>query len=394
MRLHPRTHRLQTESAFKVLARARELERRGHDVIHLEIGQPDFPTPPHIVEAAVKALRDGHTGYGPAPGLPELREAIAEDAGRRRGIRIEPSQVIVTPGAKPIIFYTIQSLVGEGDEVIYPDPGFPMYASLIAHSGAVPVPLPLREASGFRFDADEFRSLLTDRTRLVILNSPQNPTGGVLERQDLEAIAAEARRRDLTVLADEIYINFLYDGPFESIAALPGMQERTVILDGFSKSYAMTGWRVGYGILPAPLVDAFETYNVNIASCTATFSQIAAVAAIRGPQEPVQAMVREFRRRRDFLAAALNELPGFRCAVPRGAFYAFPSIAGTGQSSAELSRRLLEEAHVATLAGNSFGQAGEGYLRWSYASSLPNLEKAVERMKRYLAASPAGRRPS
>ncbi|MBI4600465.1 MAG: pyridoxal phosphate-dependent aminotransferase [Planctomycetes bacterium] len=384
LRIHPRTARLQTESAFKVLARARELERSGREVIHLEIGQPDFPSPPHACEAAVRALREGKTGYGPAPGLPELRAAIAEDAGRRRGLRFDPSQVIVTPGGKPIILYTIQALAGEGDEVIYPDPGFPMYASLIAHAGAAPVPLRLREEAGFRFDAGELRSLLSDRTRLVIINSPQNPTGGVLERADLQVIAEEAVRRDLAVLSDEIYLNFLYEGTFESIAALPGMADRTVILDGFSKTYAMTGWRLGYGILPPALAEAFELYNVNIVSCAATFSQHGALEAIRGPQDCVRFMVRELRRRRDFLVGALAGLPGVRCQRPRGAFYAFPWIAGTGYTSSGLSAALLDEAGVATLAGNSFGRGGEGYLRLSYASSMENLEKAVERMRGFL----------
>jgi aspartate/methionine/tyrosine aminotransferase len=383
MRLHPRTDRLKTESAFKVLARARELEREGRDIIHLEIGQPDFPTAPAICDAAIAAMRAGHTGYGPAPGLPELRGAIAEVAGRRRGIPIRPEQVIVTPGGKPVILYTIQSLVGPVDEVIYPDPGFPMYASLIAHSGAEPVPLPIREARGFRFDAAEFRSRLSDRTRLVILNSPHNPTGGVLGEEDLAVIAGEAVRRDLAVLSDEIYIDFLYSGTFQSIASLPGMAERTVILDGFSKSYSMTGWRVGYGIVPDSLAAAFELYNVNIVSCTATFSQHGALEAIRGSQEGVRAMVAEFRRRRDFLVAALDRLPGFRCALPGGAFYAFPSIHETGLSSSEMASRLLDEAGVAVLAGNSFGPGGEGYIRLSYASSMDNLEKAVERMRKF-----------
>ncbi len=389
MRIQPRAERLQTESAFKILERARELERAGREVVHLEIGQPDFPTPPHICEAAARALREGKTGYGPSPGLSELRVAIAEDAGRRRGVSFDPAQVIVTPGGKPIIFYAVHALAGEGDEVMYPDPGFPMYASVIGHSGAQPVPLRLREETGFRFDPDEFRSRLTERTRLVIINSPQNPTGGVLTAGDLEVIAEEAERRDLMVLSDEIYINFLYDGSFQSIAALPGMKERTVILDGFSKSYSMTGWRLGYGIVPPRLAEAFELYNVNIVSCAATFSQYGALQAIRGPQETVGKMVAEFRRRRDYLVEALNGLPGFRCAPPRGAFYAFPNVAGTGRTSRELARDLLDHAGVATLAGDSFGQGGKGYLRLSYASSMENLEKAVKKMKGFLSGPAA-----
>jgi aspartate aminotransferase len=387
MELHPRAGRLWTESAFQVLARARQLEALGRDVVHLEIGQPDFPTPPHIVEAAVRALRDGKTGYGPAPGIPELREAIAEDVSRRRGIRVRPSQVIVTPGAKAIIFYTVNAFSGRGDEVIYPDPGFPMYSSLIAHAGATPVPIVLGEESGFRFDPDEFRSRLSPRTKLIILNYPHNPTGGMLAKADLAVVAEEAVKRDLLVLADEIYSNFLYDGGFTSIASLPGMEDRTVILDGFSKSYAMTGWRVGYGVVPPRFADAYELYQVNIASCTATFSQYAAIEAIRGPQDSLRAMVAEFQKRRDYLVGALAEVPGFRCAPPGGAFYAFPSVHGTGVRSAELASLLLEEAGVAVLSGNSFGRAGEGYLRFSYASSLSNLEKAVSRLKEYFTRS-------
>jgi len=383
MDLHPRARRLWTESAFQVLARARQLEAEGRDIVHLEIGQPDFPTAPNIVEAAARALRDGKTGYGPAPGIPELREAIAEDVSRRRGIRVKASQVIVTPGAKAIIFYTVNAFAGRGDEVIYPDPGFPMYSSLIAHSGAKGVPLVLREGTGFRFDPDEFRSKLTERTKLIIVNYPHNPTGGTLAPEDFAVIAEEAERRDLAVLADEIYKDFLYEGEFASIAALPGMDRRTVILDGFSKSYSMTGWRVGFGIVPERFASAYELYNVNIASCTATFNQYGALEAVRGPQDPVRAMVREFRKRRDYLVAELSKIPGFRCAPPAGAFYAFPSIQGSGLASSVLATQLLDEAGVAVLSGNSFGPGGEGYLRFSYASSLANLEKAVTRLKEH-----------
>ena len=385
-----RALRFGVESAFQVLARAQELEAAGKTVIHLEIGQPDFPTPPNVCEAAIQALREGKTGYGPAPGLPELRAAIAEDAGRRRGLSFRPGQVIVTPGAKPIILYAIQALAGEGDEVVHPDPGFPMYASLIAHAGAKPVALPLREEHGFGFDADEFRERLSARTRLVIVNSPHNPTGGTLREEDLAVIAEESGRRGFAVLSDEIYINFLYEGSFRTIASFPGMADRTIILDGFSKSYSMTGWRLGYGIVPPSLAEAFELLNVNIVSCAATFSQYGAVEAIRGTQEPLRRMVDEFRSRRDFLVAALRRLPGVRCALPGGAFYAFPNVQGTGLGSIELARLLLEEAGVATLAGNSFGRSGDGYLRLSYASSMANLEKAVERMERFL-KGPLGR---
>ncbi len=384
MKIHPRSTRLETENAFKVLARAQELEAEGRDIVHLEIGQPDFPTPEHIREAAIQAIRDGKTGYVPAPGIPPLREAIAADAGRRRGLEFSAEQVIVTPGAKPIMLYTIQSLVGEGDEVIYPDPGFPMYRSLIAHSGARGVPLPIREAKNFRFDADEFRSLLSDRTRLVILNSPQNPTGGVFTLEDLEVVAAAARERDFAILSDEIYINILYEGTHTSIATLPGMLERTIILDGLSKSYSMTGWRLGYGIVPLELAETFELYNVNIVSCAANFNQWGGLAAITGPQDATAAMVAEFKRRRDFLVDGLNQLPGVGCVRPAGAFYAFPNIRETGRSAEELADALLEEAGVAVLAGTSFGAEGEGYLRLSYATTIERLGIALERMGEFL----------
>jgi aspartate aminotransferase len=390
MKIQPRAQRLRVESAFTVLARAQELEAAGRPVIHLEIGQPDFPTPAHICEAAARALKEGKTGYGPSLGLPALRRAIAADAGRRRGIAFQAEQVVVTPGAKPILFYAINALAGEGDEVIYPDPGFPMYHSIAAYSGARPVPLLLREEKGFRFDPEEFRSLLSSRTRLVVLNSPHNPTGGLLTAGDLEVVAEEAVKRDFMVLSDEIYINILYEGAFRSIAALPGMAERTVILDGFSKSYSMTGWRLGYGILPPALVETFDRYNINIVSCATTFNQYGALAAIEGSQEPVRAMVEEFRRRRDFLVDGLNRLPGVKCLRPGGAFYAFPSIRETGYTSAELAGRLLEEAGVAVLPGTAFGPGGEGYLRLSYANSLPNLKTGLERMAAFLAGS--GRR--
>ena len=367
-----------------MLARAQALERAGREIIHLEIGQPDFPTPPHICDAAIDALRAGKTGYGPTPGIPELRAAIASASGALRGIRVDPDQVIVTPGGKPIIFYAVNSLAGAGDEVIYPDPGFPMYASDIAHSGARGVPLPLREERSFRFDAGEFLERVSERTRLVILNSPHNPTGGVLGDHDLRVIAEAAVRHDFLVLSDEIYNRFLYDGDFRSIASLDGMAERTIILDGFSKSYSMTGWRVGYAIVPHRLAETFELYNVNIVSCTATFNQYGALAAISGSQECVQSMVEEFRARRDLLVSALNELPGVRCVMPGGAFYAFPSIEGTGLAESELSSRLLEEAGVATLAGTAFGAEGKGFLRLSYANSRENLRRGVERIGEFL----------
>jgi aspartate aminotransferase len=382
--LQPRATSLRGESAFEVLSRAREIEASGRQVIHLEIGQPDFPTPANICDAAIAALRAGQTGYGPSQGLPELRAAIAEHAGLLRRLAIPPERVVVAPGAKPLLFYAINALAGPGDEVLLPDPGFPMYASLAAHSGARPVPLPLHEENGFRFDPAQFRGLVNDRTRLVILNSPHNPTGGVLTAEDLEVVAAECRRHRFLVLSDEVYKHFSYDAPFLSIASLPGMAERTIIVDGFSKSYSMTGWRVGYGIVPAELVAAFDLYQVNIISCTCTFNQYGAIEALRGPQDAVRAMVAEFHRRRDFLVRGLNRLPGVTCVLPQGAFYAFPNVRATGIPSPLLARRLLDEAGVAVLAGNSFGPAGDGYLRLSYANSLANLEAAIERMDEFL----------
>ncbi|MCH2368272.1 MAG: pyridoxal phosphate-dependent aminotransferase, partial [Planctomycetes bacterium] len=319
--LHERARQLAGESAFDVLRRAQELEAAGREVVHLEIGQPDFPTPAHIRAAAARALDEGHTGYGPSQGLPELRDAIAEKAGELRGLSFSPEEIVVAPGAKALLFYAINALAGPGDEVIYPDPGFPAYQSVIAHSGATPVPLPLREETGFRFDADEFRGLVSDRTRLVILNSPQNPTGGVLEREDLRAVAAAAVENDFRILSDEIYLHFCYDSPFETIASVEEAGERVIIIDGFSKTYSMTGWRLGYALLPPSLVKTFDLYNVNIASCACTFSQHAAVEALRGPQDSVTSMVAEFRERRDYLVEGLNSIRGISCDTPGGAFY-------------------------------------------------------------------------
>ncbi|MEM7231193.1 MAG: pyridoxal phosphate-dependent aminotransferase [Planctomycetota bacterium] len=383
--LKKRATRLIGESAFEVLARAKKLEAQGREVIHLEIGQPDFPTPAHVREAAKDALDRGQTGYGPSSGLPELRQAVASHAGQMRNIEIGADRVVIAPGAKPLLFYGINALGDAGDEILYPDPGFPMYRSLVAHSGATPVPLPLHERNGFVFDPDEFKELVSEKTSLVILNSPQNPSGGVLSRSDLEVVAAAANEYDFYVLSDEIYAHFSYDAPFESIASLPGMQERTIIVDGFSKAYAMTGWRLGFAILPVELAKTFDLYNVNIASCACTFGQIGAVAALEGTQEPLREMVAEFRTRRDYLVSALNELPGVRCLSPGGAFYAFPNIEETGRTSRDLASSLLEDAGVAVLSGDSFGPNGEGFLRLSYANSLENLKRAVERMTKFLA---------
>ncbi|MFQ5343393.1 MAG: pyridoxal phosphate-dependent aminotransferase [Anaerolineae bacterium] len=380
MKFAQRMSRLGTETAFEVLARAKALEAQGRDVIHLEIGEPDFDTPAHIVEAAVRALHEGHTHYTPAAGVPALRQTIARHISESRGIDARPEHVVVTPGAKPIMFFTLLALAQAGDEVIYPNPGFPIYESMINFVGATPVPLPLREERDFRFDADEFRSLVSDRTRLIILNSPQNPTGGVLTREDLQAVADVARERGIMVLSDEVYEQILYAGEHVSIASLPDMQELTILLDGYSKTYAMTGWRLGYGVMPTALAEQVTKLMVNSNSCTAAFTQQAGIAALTGPTDEVRAMVRAFRERRDVIVNGLNQIPGIRCVMPAGAFYAFPNVTGTGVGSRELADRLLNEAGVATLAGESFGAYGAGYLRLSYANSVENIRAALERI--------------
>src|SRR5881392_2425855 len=381
MRVAGRMARLGTESAFEVLARARALERAGREIVHLEIGEPDFDTPAHIKEAAKRALDAGATHYGPSAGLPELREAIAKHVGETRGVPVSPDEVVVTPGAKPIMFFTILALVGAGDEVIYPNPGFPIYESVINFVGGVPVPIPLREEEGFGFDLELFERKVSPRTRLIIINSPENPTGGVLDRRQLEVVARIAAERRIPVLADEIYRQFLYEGEFTSIMGFPSMRELTVLLDGFSKSYAMTGWRLGYGVMPQPLAEHVTRLMVNSASCTATFVQLAGLAALRGDQTPVARMVAEFKRRRDLIVNGLGRLPGVTCALPRGAFYVFPNIKATGRTSADVAERLLQEAGVAVLAGTAFGAHGEGYLRLSYANSEANLKLALDRMR-------------
>ena len=376
-----RMGRLGTESAFEVLARARALERQGKEIVHLEIGEPDFDTPAHIREAAKRALDGGATHYGPAAGLPELREAIAKDVGATRNIPVTPEEIVVTPGAKPIMYFVITALVNPGDEVIYPNPGFPIYESVINFVGGVPVPIPLREESGFGFDLDVFERSASSRTKLIIINSPQNPTGGVLEPDQLGRIAEIAKRYRIPVLADEIYKSFLYEGEFASITRFPGMKDLVIILDGFSKSYAMTGWRLGYGVMPEGLADHVTRLMVNSNSCTASFTQLAGIAALQGDQTPVAKMVAEFRRRRDLIVEGLNGLPGVSCGRPRGAFYVFPNVTALRRPSAEVAEALLKEAGVAALGGTAFGQHGEGYLRLSYANSEANLRKALERMR-------------
>ncbi|MBC7222663.1 MAG: pyridoxal phosphate-dependent aminotransferase [Anaerolineae bacterium] len=385
IRLAKAMHRLGTETAFEVLLKARQLEAQGREVVHLEIGEPDFDTPAHIVEAAVEALRRGETHYTPSAGIPALREAIAAYVARTRGIPVDPEQVVVVPGGKPIIFFTILSLCEPGDEVIYPNPGFPIYESMIRFVGAKPVPIPLRMERDFRLDVDQLADLLSPRTKLVILNSPHNPTGGVLGPEDLRAIAEAVQRTDAMVLSDEIYSRIVYEGTFHSIASVPGMAERTVILDGFSKTYAMTGWRLGYGVMPRELAPHITRLMTNSNSCTASFVQHAGIAALQGDQTPVDRMVAAFRERRDVVVRGLQEVPGFRCTWPAGAFYAFPNIEGTGLTAHQMQEYLLEEAGVATLAGTSFGQFGEGFIRLSYANSVENLRKGLERIREAVA---------
>ncbi len=378
-----------TETAFTVLVKARALEAQGRRVVHLEIGEPDFDTPSHIIQAGQQALESGLTHYGPAAGLPELRQAVSAYLARWRGLDVPWDQVIITPGGKPVMFYTIMTLVNPGDEVLYPNPGFPIYESMVRFVGGKAVAMRLREERQFRFDPDEFRSLVTDRTRLIIVNSPHNPTGSVLAPSDLETIAEVATERNIAVLSDEIYARIIYSGEHRSIASLPGMLDRTIILDGWSKTWAMTGWRLGFGVFPAAMVPHVDRLISNSVSCTATFSQKAAIAALDGPQDRVEAMVAEFRRRRALIVDGLNRLPGVHCLEPQGAFYAFPNITGTGMSSQELADRLLNEAGVACLAGSSFGEWGEGYLRFSYANSLENIQWALDRMGELLRATVA-----
>jgi aspartate/methionine/tyrosine aminotransferase len=384
MQLASAMSRIGTETAFEVLVRSRALEAQGRSIVHLEIGEPDFQTPQHIVDAAKQALDEGWTHYGPAQGLPELRAAIAEYVSASRGIPVDADRVCVVPGGKPIIFFPMLALLETGDEVIYPNPSFPIYESMIKFCGATPVPMPLLEDRGFSFDLNLFRDKLSARTKMVILNSPANPTGGVIPVEDIEAIAGMLRDRDVIVLSDEIYSRMSYGKQPVSIATFPGMQEKTIILDGFSKTYAMTGWRMGYGVMPKFLVDPLNTLMVNSNSCTASFTQRAGIAALRGPQGPSEAMIAEFRRRRDAFVAALNEIPGFRCAMPEGAFYAFPNIEGTGWKSKPLADALLEQAGVACLSGTAFGAYGEGYIRFSYANSMENLMEAVKRVGKFL----------
>jgi aspartate aminotransferase len=386
--LAKRMGRLGTESAFEVLTRATAMEARGRKVIHMEIGEPDFDTPRHVSEAAIRAIRDGHTGYCAAPGLPELQEAVASFFARTRGLDYSPNRVVITPGAKPIMFFTILAVCEQGDEVLYPDPGFPMYESITSFTGATPVPVPLREENGFLMDPQELASLVTERTRLVILNSPHNPSGSALSRSHLEGVAAALAGRDVYVLSDEVYWAIHYDGEHTSIAQLDGMADRTILLDGCSKSFAMTGWRLGFAAFPEQLVEPVTRLVINAVSCTANFVQRGAIAALTGPFGPVEEMVREFRSRRDVIVDGLNRIPGVTCTVPAGAFYAFPNVSSFGAPAADVADHLLDAAGVACLAGTAFGRHGEGHLRMSYATSVENIRDALEAVEAALAEFP------
>lgn len=382
MHIAQRMSRLGTETAFEVLVKAKKLEAEGKDIVHLEIGEPDFDTPKNIVKAGKDALDSGFTHYGPSPGLPQAREAVAEYIERTRpGVECSPDEVVITPGAKPIMFYAMMATVDEGDEVIYPNPGFPIYESVIDFLGARPVALPLRESNEFRLSIDDLEERITPKTRMLILNSPQNPTGGILTEKDLEEIAELAVKHDLIVFSDEIYSRITYDG-FEhtSILKFPGMKERTILLDGFSKTYAMTGWRLGYGVMPSSIASLVAKLQTNCTSCTSSFTQMAGVEALSGPQEDAEKMIEQFRKRRDVIVDGLNQIPGFRCHRPQGAFYVFPNIEATGRSSAFMADYLLNEAGVACLSGTAFGAHGEGFIRFSYANSIENIEKALERI--------------
>jgi aspartate/methionine/tyrosine aminotransferase len=384
MKLSTRLKNVRGEGAFDVLVKARALEAQGRSIIHMEIGEPDFPTPPNIIEAGKRALDQGWTKYGPTQGDPELRQAIAEHISETRGISVGPDRIVVTPGGKPMLFLPMLALLEPGDEALYPNPGFPIYESTINYTGAKAVPIPLVEERGFSIDLEEFEKSLTDRTKLIILCSPQNPTGGTIPEADIRAIAEMIRDRDVIVLSDEIYSRIWFDEKPFSIASLDGMVDKTIILDGFSKTYSMTGWRIGYGAMPKWIADAVCLLMVNVNSHTASFTQRAAIEALRGPQDAVGKMVAEFARRRDVIVEGFNRIPGFRCARPGGAFYAFPNTSGTGIRSDELANRILQEAGVACLTGTSFGKYGEGYLRFSYACGLDQIKEALERIDKFM----------
>jgi aspartate/methionine/tyrosine aminotransferase len=387
LRLAERMQRLGTETAFEVMVRARALEAKGRDIVHLEIGEPDFDTPANVINAAVGALRGGMTHYGPSAGLPKLREAIAREVGRMRDIEVKPEEVVVVPGGKPIIFFVMLALAGEGDEVIYPNPGFPIYESMINFVGAKAVPIPLREERQFRLDVNELTKLITPRTKLIILNSPANPTGGVLDEQDIRDFVAAMGDRNIMVLSDEIYSRLIFEGRHFSPMSIPSFRDRVILLDGFSKTYAMTGWRLGYGVMRPDLAAHIARLMTNSNSCTASFTQIAGVEALAGDQTPVTRMCQSFRQRCDLMVDGLNRIKGFRCLRPKGAFYVFPNIEGTGRKSQELANALLEEAGVACLSGTAFGSYGEGFIRFSVANSPENIEKALKRIEQWINAN-------
>jgi aspartate aminotransferase len=380
LRLAQRMARLGTETAFEVLLKARALEAKGRDIVHLEIGEPDFDTPRNIIDAATDALHKGFTHYGPSAGLPQLKDTIAQYVSETRRVNVSPDEVVVVPGGKPIIFFSVLALVEESDEVIYPNPGFPIYESMINYVGAKAVPIRLREEMDFRLDVDELAGMINDRTKLIILNSPQNPTGGVLTKIDIERIARAIGDRNIMVLSDEIYSRLIFEGEHHSIMSINGMKDRTILLDGFSKTYAMTGWRMGYGVMRADLATSIARLQTNSNSCTASFSQVAGVEALHGPQDSVDQMCAEFKKRRDVMVAGLNQIKGFSCRLPKGAFYVFPNITKTGWPSKKLADALLDDAGVAALSGTAFGHFGEGYLRFSVANSIENIEKALDRV--------------
>ena len=386
MKLAQRMSRLGTETAFEVLAKAQRLEAQGRSVIHLEIGEPDFETPANIVGAGQEAIQNGFTSYNPSPGYQDLRTVIAGELSKSRGIEAKSDNVVVTPGGKPIMFFVIMALIENGDEVLYPNPGFPIYESMIEFCGGTAVPMQLHGDKDFNIDIEEVRNQITSRTKLMIINSPNNPCGSIIGEKELEALSILAKENDILVLSDEIYIRFLYEGTHQSITKFPGMVDRTVILDGFSKTYAMTGWRIGYGLLPDSLVEPISRLVTNSVSCTASFTQKAALEALTGPQDDSTRMVKEFRKRRDIVVAGLNNISGIKCAIPKGAFYTFPNVEGTGLSSSDFADGLLEHAGVAVLSGESFGKFGKGYVRISFANSTRNLEEALARIENFLKA--------
>ncbi len=370
-----------TETAFTVLAKAREMERQGKSVVHFEIGEPDFNTPENIKQAGIKAIQDNFTHYSPAQGVLELREAVAEYISKTRNVPVDPAEVVITPGGKDVILFTTMALLDEGDEAIYPNPGYPIYESAIKIAGATPVPMPLLEENGFAFDREQFKKLITPKTKLIIINSPGNPTGGILSKEDLQFIADIAIKNDIMVLSDEIYSRIIYEGEFQSISSLPGMKERTIILDGFSKTYAMTGWRLGYAVTTKEIAEQFTKLATNSFSCVTTFVQMAGIEALKGPQDDVEMMRKKYEERRNLIINGLNKIPGFSVKMPKGAFYAFANITGTGMTSKEISDYLLNEAGVATLPGTSFGKYGEGFIRFSYATSLDNIREGLKRVE-------------